>query len=71
MTEVAAGEEEMREAKRDIFLPSSRERQLDYSTCERLRFDRQHLEDGSRKNPGKASFLLRTPSCIPQNIMKM
>ena len=48
----AAEENAWETKKRDIFLPSSNERRLDYATSEKLRFDRQHLEDGSRKNPG-------------------
>ena len=43
------------EGGRDIFRPSFRERRLDYATCAKLRFDRQHLEV-PKKNPGRKTL---------------
>ena len=50
--QMADENKDLSERPRDIFLPSSRERRLDYATCEKLQFEKVHLEEENRKNPG-------------------
>jgi hypothetical protein len=42
----------------DVFLPPSRERLLDYATCEKLQFEREHLNEEGKiaKNPGPYAY---------------